>query len=336
MARTFNDLDEDGRKTSVLLHLQHAFEMLLKAGLVQHGVAVFDKRMGRSIGFEACVNRAREHLNVTEEEAGLLKAVDALRDEAQHWLTDVPEAILYSHCRGAITLYDRLLQQTFQQRLADSLPSRVLPLSTEPPRDIQLLIDEQYSQVQALLQPGKRRGAEARAGIRTLLALEAHVAQEPDEGPRVSEKDVDRVEAAIRTGQTRGQVFPQLGSLGTEVTGDGLEVKVRFVKSGGMPVTYVDADSDVDAAAVREFDLQRRYHWQLTPLAKKLGINTEASKAIRWKLGLEGDPTYHHVFKFGRTEHHQFNDNALRAMQDFIRDQDVDAVLAEYRQHRRR
>lgn len=188
MARIFNDLDEDGRKTSVLLHLQHAFEMLLKAGLIQEGQAVFDKRVGRSIGFESCVNRSREHLNVTAEEAGLLKAIDALRDEAQHWLTDVPEAILYAHCRGAITLYDRILEQTFQQKLADSLPSRVLPLSTEPPRDIQMLIDDQYSQVQDLLQPGKRRGAEARAGIRTLLALEAHVALEEDDGPRVSEE----------------------------------------------------------------------------------------------------------------------------------------------------
>jgi hypothetical protein len=208
MARIFNDLDEDGRKTSVLLHLQHAFEMLLKAGLVQHGVAVFDKRMGRSIGFEACVNRSREHLKVTEEEAGLLKAIDALRDEAQHWLTDVPEALLYAHCRGAITLFDRILEETFQTRLADLLPSRVLPLSTEPPRDIQMLIDDQYSQVQGLLQPGKRRGAEARAGIRTLLALEAHVALEEDDGPRVSEKDVDRVEEAVRDGQDRDQGVP--------------------------------------------------------------------------------------------------------------------------------
>jgi hypothetical protein len=261
MARIFNDLDEDGRKTSVLLHLQHAFEMLLKAGLVQEGQAVFEKRMGRSIGFETCVNRSREHLNVTGEEAGLLKAIDALRDEAQHWLTDVPEAILYAHCRGAITLYDRILEQTFQQRLADSLPSRVLPLSTEPPRDIQMLIDDQYSQVQSLLQPGKRRGAEARAGIRTLLALEAHVALEEDDGPRVSEKDVDRVELAVRDAQDRDQVFPRLKTLGTEVTGEGIEVKVRFVKSGGMPVTYVDAEDDGDAAALREFDLQRRYHW---------------------------------------------------------------------------
>lgn len=32
-AQAFNGLDDDGRHTSDLLHLQHAFEMLLKAGL---------------------------------------------------------------------------------------------------------------------------------------------------------------------------------------------------------------------------------------------------------------------------------------------------------------
>jgi hypothetical protein len=38
----FNAWDEDGRVTAVLLHLQHAAEMLLKAILVQKGVKVFD------------------------------------------------------------------------------------------------------------------------------------------------------------------------------------------------------------------------------------------------------------------------------------------------------
>jgi hypothetical protein len=44
-ARSFNDYDQDGRITTVLLHLQHAFEMLLKAGLVQKRVRVFDPGM---------------------------------------------------------------------------------------------------------------------------------------------------------------------------------------------------------------------------------------------------------------------------------------------------
>lgn len=333
MARVFNDFDEDGRQVSVLLYLQHAFEMLLKAGLVQRHVRVFDKRLGRSIGFEKCVNLAAMHLDVTEDEAGLLRAVDALRDEAQHWLTDVSEALLYIHCRGAVTLSDRLLGDVFGERLADHLPVRVLPLSTEPPRDIQLLIDDQFSQVQALLQPGRRRRPEARAGIRTLLALEAHGAT-TDEGVRVSTKDVNRVERAIRAGQDRHQVFPTLSTLGTQVAGEGLHVSVRFVKRGGAPVTYVPADADVDAAAVREVDLQRKYYLGAKELADKLGVTTPRAKAIRWKLGIDDDDDCRHVFRFGKSRFTSYSDNAYVKMRDLMQQEDLEEVWAEYRRSR--
>ena len=55
-ARAFNDFDDDGRVSTVLLHLQHSFEMLLKASLIEKTVRVFDKRKGRSIGFDKTVN----------------------------------------------------------------------------------------------------------------------------------------------------------------------------------------------------------------------------------------------------------------------------------------
>jgi hypothetical protein len=68
----FNSPDDDGRVTRVLLHLQHAFEMLLKAALVQDRMQVFDKKTGRSIGFERCLHEAREsdRIKLTEPESG--------------------------------------------------------------------------------------------------------------------------------------------------------------------------------------------------------------------------------------------------------------------------
>lgn len=53
----FNSPHDDGHPT-VVLHLQHAFEMLLKAALVQGGAKVFNKKSGRSIGFEAAINQS--------------------------------------------------------------------------------------------------------------------------------------------------------------------------------------------------------------------------------------------------------------------------------------
>jgi hypothetical protein len=56
---TFNSYkEEEGPITSVLLHLQQACEMLLKAVLVQNRAPVFDKGTGKSISFETRFNRA--------------------------------------------------------------------------------------------------------------------------------------------------------------------------------------------------------------------------------------------------------------------------------------
>jgi hypothetical protein len=174
----FNSTRNDGRVTRVLLHLQHAFEMLLKAALVQGGTSVFDKKTGRSIGFEKCVNLAASHelIKLGESEAGTLRAIDAMRDDEQHWFSEVPEQLMYLHARAGVTLFDEVLHRAFGERLTGHLPARVLPISTEAPRDLALLLDDEYAQIGALLQPGRRARPQARARIRTLLAMEAHAA----------------------------------------------------------------------------------------------------------------------------------------------------------------
>lgn len=80
---TFNSFDDEGRVTSVLLHLQHACEMLLKAVLSQRRVKVFDASTGRSLGFEKCLRLCQGSHGLDESEAGAMRAVDALRDDAQ-------------------------------------------------------------------------------------------------------------------------------------------------------------------------------------------------------------------------------------------------------------
>lgn len=109
MTSAFNSLDDEGRQTSVMMALQHAFEMLLKAALREQGVEVFDRLTGRSIGFEKCVRLAREHLKLDDDQLGLLRAIDALRDDEQHWLAEVNEGLLYVHARAALTLFDEIL-----------------------------------------------------------------------------------------------------------------------------------------------------------------------------------------------------------------------------------
>ena len=332
----FNSPHDDGRPTVVLLHLQHAFEMLLKAALFQGGAKVFDKTTGRSIGFEAGINQSCQlaGFKLTHDEAGTLRAIDALRDDEQHWFNDVSEGLLYLHARAAVTLFDGLLFRAFKQRLADHLPNRVLPVSTEAPQDILTLVDREYANIAELLKPGRRARGDARAKIRTLLAIEAHVAQDT----KVSDSDVNRVENGIRAGKTRQQVFPKLNSLSAEISGEGLTVKVKIVKQAdALPVRLVrnGDDGEVDAAAVREVDLQKKFHWSPFDLADKLSISRPRATALRGHLGIDKDPDCVHIFEFGSQKHPRYSDNALTRMREAIANQDMDAIWQSHGPGRR-
>jgi hypothetical protein len=312
--QAFNSMDDDGRRTTVLLLTQHSFEMLLKAALAERRVPVFDPKTRRSIGFEKCLNLAIEHLHLDARSAGTLRTIDALRDDEQHYLGDDDEALLFVHVRAAVTIFDDLLASVFNEKLADQLPARVLPVSTLPPQDLDLLVDSQFSQAKDLLAPNLRRRAEARQKIRTLLALEGHTSDEV----RISERDVDRVEQAIKSGKSKDEVFPRLVGLTTEVEGSGMSVVVRFSKKEGLPVRYIGADDPTDAAAVRDVDLQRKYHLSRSNLALALGLSTHQCKSLRLKLGIEDDPSCFHEFKFGKTTHPHYSDNALRKMKEAL------------------
>ncbi|ADY66039.1 hypothetical protein [Agrobacterium tumefaciens] len=102
----FTSYDDAGRVTMVLMHSQHACEMLLKAVSVQSKAGVFDKRTGRAIGFERCLGLCVAHYQLTTEEASIMRAIDAQRAAAQHWFVYVSEYLLYMQIRALITAFD--------------------------------------------------------------------------------------------------------------------------------------------------------------------------------------------------------------------------------------
>jgi hypothetical protein len=318
----FNSPRDDGRTTKVLLHLQHSFEMLLKAALVQSNINVFDRQTGRSWGFEACVRHAQSlpKLKLSDADAGTLRAVDALRDDEQHWFNVVSEQLLYLHVRAAVTLY--LLQRAFGESIAMHLPLRVLPVTIDPPQELSLVLDDEYTQIASLLRPGRRARHEARARIRTLLAMEAHV--EPEAG--VSNRDVDRVEQGIKTGENRAVVFPKLNEIATAIDGSGVGLTVRFVKNEAAPPVRYEADETQPAAAIREVDLQRKFRRSPKQLADDLSLSTPRSTALRQHLGIDQDPNCCYVFEFGSQRHPRYSDNAFTRMRQAIKELDMEAV----------
>lgn len=327
----FNGLDDDARVTRVLLHLQHSFEMLLKAALLATGdKAVFDRKKRMAIGMEACVKRCQQQpgIKLTGSEAGTIRVLDNLRDGEQHWHQVVEEGMLFLHARAAVTLFDDLLHRVWGLRLAEHIPVRVLPISAEPPRGLDLLVDQEYQRIAELLRPGRKATAEAKGRIRTLLATEA--LSDPD-AVEISETDVNRVVWGVRDGKTRAQVFPKLTGVTSDSVGEGLTVQVHFVKRDGLPVTF-SKDGGDEVAAIREVDLEKKFHMGPYDLADKAGIDRTRAVGLRRHLGLDGDDDhYSHTFKFGSQSHRRYSDNALAAMREAKTSLDVERVWQAHR-----
>jgi hypothetical protein len=224
------------------------------------------------------------------------------------------EGILFLHLRAAVTIFDRILRDVFHETLADQLPARVLPISTQPPKALDLLIDEEYSQVRSLLTPGRRQGAIARARIRTLFALESHVREEGE----TTARDVNRAQAAIRRGDDRGDVFPQLSGLSSKTSGLEVTIKVQQTKKDGIPVRYVSDGAEGETALVREVDLHKKFHFTRRDLAKHLGLTPPKAAALRAYLKIDADDQAHRSFSFGHTTHEGYSDTALDRMRDAL------------------
>jgi hypothetical protein len=138
------------------------------------------------------------------------------------------------------------------------------------------------------------------------------------------------VERGIRSGSPRDQVFPLLNQIGTSIDGDGLAVIVHFTKAQGAPVRF-EADAAVPAAAIRELDLQRKYHRTAKELATAVGLTPPRATALRRHLDVDEDQDCCRVFVFGKSRHRMYSDNAYKLMKAAAGDINMDAVWGAHR-----
>jgi hypothetical protein len=135
---------------------------------------------------------------LTPDERSTLAILDAQRDQAAHYYAEVSEDLLYIHAQSAVTLYDNCLRKSFSVSLGSRMPTRILPVSSQPPRDLVALFDVELAEVDRLLELGKRRGAKAAARLRSVLAFATGARKESD---RVSEDELSDAIARRRHGE---------------------------------------------------------------------------------------------------------------------------------------
>ncbi len=140
------------------------------------------------------------------------------------------------------------------------------------------------------------------------------------EGVEISEKDINRIEKAVKENRSFDEVFPRLNTVGTETAGEGPMITVHFTKKQGPPVQFIAGDDPAGAAAVREVDLNKKFYMRASDLAKKLALTEPRSLALRRHLNIDSDSTCCHVFEYGNMKIPCFSDNARNKMKQAIND----------------
>lgn len=277
------------RDHAVPMLLGHAFEMLLKCLIFQSRGSVRDKGDELTHSFGRCIAIAADDLLVlTANERALLAALKQDRDCATHDSIAMSEQMLWVHMRSAVTVVRRILRDELRLDLSDMLPSRVIPVSTEVPRDLQVLVADELEIVLSLLAPNTRKGPDARARLRPLLSLDGAATGRLDPP---TEREVLRAETALRRGVEWQHVLPGLATLSVspvEPGGDAQEVVLKVGKGAdGIPVRK--ARREDEALAYRSMDPFEEYGGKLSTFGSKLGLSQQQGYALIRHLGIKDD-----------------------------------------------
>lgn len=329
----FNRPSDRGRVEAVLIHLDHAFEMLLKSAILHKGGRIRERGQPSTIGFDHCVRLGLSEGKVrflSDDDAVVLRAVNTLRDAAQHHLVSLSEQQLYVHAQASLTLFRSIMRDVLGQDLAVELPDRVLPLSTTPPLDLATLFDTELEEVKKLLEPGKRHRLEALAKLRGLAIVHGAIEGKTTQ-PTVA--DLHKLGSSILKGKTLHDLFPGIATVNLTTSGSGLGIELRITKNQGIPVQLVREETVPGAPviAVKRVDELGFYNLGRDDLAAKVNLNGPMTSAMIWHLDLQNDPDCHKEICIGKSHFHRYSQKAIAKFKQALENVDQAAVWAAYR-----
>ena len=334
----FNRPGDRGRVPGTLIHLDHGFEMLLKAAIVHRGGSIRDKRNPNTIGFDACVNRAVSDSSisfVSEDQASALRAVNSLRDAAQHYLLDISEGQLYFHMQSGLTVFREILGDVFAQDLASRMPDRVLPVSTSPPTSIEALFSSEMSKIRDLLRPGRRRSIEGLSSLRALAILNNSILGDSNQP---SDPMLRQIGQKILGNESLESVFPGVAAVEIVSEGSGPSITLRFSKRReGIPI-HVTADGSeetpiVGMKRVNELDY---YNLGATQLARHLDISVPKLVAVVDVIDLRSNDECYKEFQIGGVRHKRYSQKSIAVLRDAMAARPLDEIWRDYLERRRK
>lgn len=259
----FNRCWDRGRTEAVLIFLDRAFELLMKAIIVERGGSIRDKRdRALTIGFDHCLRKCVSDEQVKcldDQDAMSLQNLNSLRDAAQHYIVEPSEGQLYVYAQAAITVFARLTKEVLSLPLHDEIPDRVCLVSARPPTDFGALLDLEFADIATMVSPGSRKRLDAKARIRTLSVLESSIAGEK---AQPTDRELDKVVGRIAGGEGWRSIFPGVATLRIDPQGDGPELTLRITNNKGEAVRLV-AEGTLGAAVVAVKKVNELDHYSL-------------------------------------------------------------------------
>lgn len=327
----FNRPYENGRAETVLILLDHALEMLMKAIIYEMTNKIRKEGKKYNYSFKKCIKVLKDRLAIiNEDQAMILNTINDLRDIAMHHIIDLSEDLLYLHSQSGVTLFDDLLRQQFSKVLKDYLPSRVLPISTNPPTNIEVFFDKEFSQIMNLIAPGKRRVAEATARVRPFIVLENNISRA---AKPTTDYEIRKILNEFRKGKSWRELFPGTARLRMDSGGTGLTFSVRLTRDLGLPVRPLKKGEDPSKAIIfREVDLLDRYSLSITRIAKKLEITVPKACALVEYLNIQKDEVFFKEFIIGKQRHKRYSPNLVYHLKQKMIVLDMDKVWKKYRE----
>lgn len=335
----FNRPSPLGREHATVMMAAHAFEMLLKAVIYEERKKVGFKSGDRSFGLGKCIDVAMSGLGVIDaDDRVVLRTLRAERNDATHDFITISDDVLWLQLRSAVTIFQKVLLGLTGQDLSEVMPGRVLPVSATPPTDVALVVGKEVEQITELLTPSKRRGAEARARLLPIIALD-RAARGLDDSP--TEAEIKMVMDDLKARKEWKVVFP--GVVGLRVAdGSGSSDLVQEIslkidpKRGDLAVRL--AREGEDAVAYRVVDTFDRYSVKLSKFGPKLGLNRYEGYAVIDALKLRSDETCYHEKRTpkGNVQFQGLSPKALdRARMALADDPDlVEKAVADYKRAR--
>lgn len=278
-----------------------------------------------SYSFDKCLEVAQNEIKIiSSDERRTLSILDAQRDIAMHYYQEFSENFLYMQAQATVTLFDDLLKKTFNERIGDILPERVLPVSTRPPKDLQILIDSELGQIDELLKPGSRKTSQATARLRPIMAL---ATASRDKAERITEIELQKAVSRRKKGEDWKIIFPEVAQLVFDTKGEGIPISLRIKKDAELAVRIAKDGETSDGMLIKqEINIWDKYNMGRNDLAEKLGLTGPKTGALMLELKIPEDPE---CFKVLRRKSSKFKGYSKKAL-DLLRQSLDDGIDIDY------